>query len=79
MNITVMGTGCPTCKTLLERVKTAANQMGITSEVEYVTDVEKIVDLGIMHSPALVVDGKPVLVGSLPTIEKIKEVLQQAN
>lgn len=79
MHIQVMGTGCPTCKTLFERTKEAAALLGVPEEVEYITDVEKIVDAGIMHSPALVVDGKPVLTGSLPTIEKIKEILRQVR
>ncbi len=79
MHILVLGTGCPTCKTFFERTKEAVKQLGLATEVEYITDVEKIVELGIMHSPALVVDGTPVLVGSLPSVEKIKEALQQAK
>lgn len=79
MNIAVLGTGCPTCKTLFERTKEAAAQLGLAAEVEYVTDIEKIVALGIMHSPALVVDGVQVMAGSLPTIDKIKELIQKAK
>ncbi|OGL87654.1 redox-active disulfide protein 2 [Candidatus Uhrbacteria bacterium RIFCSPLOWO2_02_FULL_49_11] len=79
MNIQVIGTGCPTCKTLLERTKEAVKLLGVSAEIEYITDVERIVAMGIMHSPVLVIDEKPVLVGSLPSIDKIKDLIQQAG
>ncbi|MFA4872641.1 MAG: thioredoxin family protein [Patescibacteria group bacterium] len=79
MKIQVMGTGCPTCKMLLERTKEAVTLLGVSAEIEYITDVERIVARGIMHSPVLVIDEKSVLAGSLPSLEKIKELIQQAG
>ncbi len=74
MKIQVLGSGCPTCKKLYELTKEA-----VADKVEYITDVSKIIELGVMSSPVLAVDGKPVLVGFLPDIAKIKTILQKAQ
>lgn len=78
MNIQVMGTGCPTCKKLLERTQEAVKALGLEATVDYVTDVEKIIAMGFMRSPILTVNGKAVLVGELPGVDKIKELVKQA-
>lgn len=74
-SIQVLGSGCPTCHKLYELVGEAVKQMEIPVAVEYISDIQKILDMGIMSSPVLAVNGKPVLVGGLPTIEKIEELL----
>ena len=79
MKIQVLGSGCPTCKKLYELTKQAIQEVGIKEEVEYITDISKIVEMGVMSSPVLAVDGKPVLVGQLPDIEKIKNLLKEAK
>lgn len=78
MNVTVMGTGCPMCKKLFERTQEAVKALGLEVTVDYVTDVEKIIAMGFMHSPILTVNGKAVLVGELPSVDKIKELVKQA-
>lgn len=60
MKISVFGSGCATCKKLHESVLKVVKDEKINAEVEYSDDVAKIVELGLMHSPVLVVDGKPV-------------------
>jgi small redox-active disulfide protein 2 len=77
IKIQVLGSGCPTCKKLYELTQKAAGEMGINTEVEYITDVQKIMEMGLMQSPVLVVSGKPALVGFVPDIEKIKKVIQE--
>jgi len=79
MKIQVLGSGCPTCKKLFELTKEAVKQLNLAEEVEYVTDVSKIVEMGVMSSPVLAIDGKPTLVGFLPDIEKIKGVLIKSD
>lgn len=74
MKIQVLGSGCTTCKNLFELTKTAVAELGINAEVEYSTDVTKIVEMGLMESPVLTIDGKPVMVGS-GNMDKIKSVL----
>ncbi len=78
MQIQVMGSGCTTCKNLFELTKKAAGQLGITDEVEYVTDINKIIELGVMTTPVLVVNGKVVMTGFSNDINKIKELIQNA-
>lgn len=73
MKIQVLGSGCPTCKKLYDLTKQAAGELKLDDEVEYVTDVEEIVKLGLMSSPVLVIDGKPVIVGMVPDISKLKD------
>jgi len=74
--IEVIGSGCPTCKKLYEITKQAVAELGIKQEVEYSTDIQKIVQMGVMQSPVLAVNGKPALVGFNSDIEKIKQVIQ---
>lgn len=60
MKISVLGSGCATCKKLHETVLHVVKTEGIDAEVEYSNDITRIVELGLMRSPVLVVDGKPV-------------------
>jgi len=73
MKIQVLGSGCPTCKKLFELTKQAVEELDLKTEVEYITDIQKIVEMGVMSSPVLAIDGKPVITGFLPDVEKIKE------
>jgi len=74
MKISVLGSGCATCRKLHETVKYVVKNENIDAEVEYSDDIRRIVELGLMRSPVLVVDGVPVDVSS--TSEKdVKEAL----
>jgi small redox-active disulfide protein 2 len=77
MKIQVLGSGCATCKKLFELTKKAVEDLGLKTDVEYITDVQKIIDMGLMSSPVLAIDGKPVLVGRVPEADKIKEIIAQ--
>jgi len=76
MKIQVLGSGCATCKKLFEITQKAVAELGIDTKVEYITDIQKIVAMGLMQSPVLVVNDKPVLVGFNSDIEKIKEIIR---
>lgn len=80
MTIQVLGSGCPTCHKLYELTQKAAAELGLKEKVEYVTGdaaMQKIIEMGVMQSPVLAIDNEPVLVGSIPNIEKIKKLLQK--
>jgi small redox-active disulfide protein 2 len=80
MKIQVLGSGCPTCKNLYELTKKAVEELGIEEKVEYLTGeegIQKIVEMGVMQSPVLAIDGKPVMVGFIPDIEEIKKLIQK--
>ena len=77
MKIQVLGSGCPTCKKLFELTQQAVDELGLKEEVDYVTDISKIVEMGVMSSPVLAIDGKPVMVGLVPDVYKIKSLLSE--
>jgi len=77
MKIQVLGSGCPTCKKLYESTLQAVEELKSNDEVEYITDVQKILEMGVMSSPVLAIGGKAVIVGSVPNVEKIKEIIQK--
>ncbi|MHC4605663.1 MAG: thioredoxin family protein [Planctomycetota bacterium] len=71
----VLGPGCPNCERLAENVKAAAEELGIEHELEKVTDIVRIADLGVMTTPALIVDGEIKFMGKVPSVEEIKGML----
>ena len=77
MQIQVLGSGCPTCKKLFELTKQAVEELDLKIEVEYITDIQRIVEMGVMSSPVLAIDGKPAITGFLPDIEKIKDTIKK--
>lgn len=83
MQIQVLGTGCPTCKKLFDLTKQAVLELKLDANVEYLNDIQKILDLGLMSSPVLVIDGKLILAGMVPNISilkiKISDALNGAN
>jgi len=79
MKIQVLGSGCPTCKKLYELTKEAVKQLNLDENVEYSTDVSKIIEMGVMSSPVLAVNDKPVMVGFLPDMEKIKKAIMSGT
>ncbi len=75
MKIQVLGSGCSTCKKLFETTKAVVNDLKMKTEVEYITDVAKMIEIGVLTSPVLVIDGKPVLTGKGHGREDIKKAL----
>ncbi len=75
LKIQVLGTGCPTCKKLLSLTGQAVSELVIKADIEYVSDIEKIIALGVFSTPALVVNNKTVLSGGDFDLEKIKRAL----
>lgn len=77
MKIEVIGSGCKKCKMLFELTQDVVNELGTNDTVLYSTDVGKIVRMGLMSSPVLTIDDKPVLVGILPDKDKLKEIISK--
>ena len=76
MIIKVLGPGCMNCKTLERRTQEAVAELNVAASVEKVEDVRAIASFGVMRTPALVIDEKLVMQGSVPTVEKIRELIQ---
>jgi small redox-active disulfide protein 2 len=75
--IEVLGSGCPTCKKLYDLTVSAVQELNIGSKVEYVTNIQRIIDLGLMQSPVLVINNKPAFIGFTPDKEKLKQIIRQ--
>lgn len=78
MQIQVLGSGCPSCKRLHEMASAIVEDLKLDVKVDYITDVSKIVELGIMQSPVLTVNGRPVMVGFIPNKEKVQDAIVKA-
>jgi small redox-active disulfide protein 2 len=74
--IQILGMGCKKCQLLTEHAEAAAKQLGIDYEIEKVTDVDAITEMGVMVTPALAIDGSVVLSGTTSSPEQIKKILQ---
>ena len=72
----VLGTGCPKCNKLAATAETAAKEAGVEFMLEKVTDIEQIMRMGVMRTPALVVDGEVKVTGRVPTVDELKEMLK---
>lgn len=72
-SIKVLGAGCKSCHKQFENVKKAVEELGLEIEVEYITDMEKVMAFGVMSMPAIVVNEKVVSMGKvLKSVEVIK-------
>lgn len=67
MEIKILGTGCPNCQRLEKLAKEVAAEMGVEATVVKVTDMKKILSYEILGTPGLVIDGKVVSSGRIPT------------
>ncbi|HBL74079.1 MAG: redox-active disulfide protein 2 [Bacteroidetes bacterium GWF2_42_66] len=75
MEIKVLGTGCPKCKALEKATREAVAEAGIDAEITKVEDIVDIMNHGVMTTPALVIDGKVVMKGKVPTVAEIKTLI----
>ncbi len=74
-SIQVLGSDCSTCKQLLEITKKVAKELNIDTDIEYITDVTKMIEMGVMTSPVLAIDGRPVLTGGGKSEKDVKTAL----
>jgi len=75
MEIVILGTGCPKCKTLEKLTREAASETGINADIRKEEDIVNIMNYGIMMTPGLVINGRVVMSGRLPSLKEIKEIL----
>ncbi len=77
MNIQILGTGCPKCKTLEKITREVVEKNGFAAEISKVEDIMEIMKFNVLTTPALVVDGKVEIKGRIPSAEEIKQVLSK--
>lgn len=73
--IEVLGTGCAKCKKLKEACDRAVQELGVDAEIVKVEDINKIMEFGVMMTPALAIDGQVKVAGKVPSVDQIKAYL----
>lgn len=77
MEIKILGTGCPKCKTLERVTREAVSEMGVRADIQKEEDIVKIMGYGIMHTPGLVINGKVVSSGRMLSTKEVKELISK--
>lgn len=75
MEIKVLGTGCANCRTTVALIEQAAQAKGTPITLSKVEDLKDIMGYGVMSTPGVVIDGKVVHAGGIPSREKIEQWL----
>ena len=75
MKIQVAGPGCARCQATEKNVINACAELELGADISHVTDMKEIVKLGVMSTPAVLVDGKIVVSGRVPTVAELKTML----
>jgi small redox-active disulfide protein 2 len=79
MKIQILGSGCAKCKTLEANAREAVMDLGIEAEIEKVSDFEAIANMGVMTTPALVIDGEEKSVGRVLTKTQVADFINAKN
>ena len=77
--IKVLGAGCKSCHELYENAKEAVKAMGLPVEVEYITDMQKVMEYGVMSMPAVVVNEKVVSTGKVLKVADVEKLLRKSG
>ena len=75
MKLTVYGSGCAKCQQLTANAEAAARRLGLEYQIEKVTDVNAIIDAGVMRTPALAVDDDVLVEGKVPSSDELQQLL----
>lgn len=79
MLIEILGSGCPNCKALESRAMQAIEEMGVSAEIKEVRDYAEIASYGVMHTPALAINGKVVSAGRVLKVDEIRSLIAQVT
>ncbi len=77
LEIKVLGPGCPQCDRLEMELMEIMTEMNLSADLEHITDIKEIGKYGVMGMPALIVNGKVMCTGKVPTKRKLKEWLSE--
>ena len=77
MKIEILGTGCLKCKKTKELTEEAVNELSVSVEIIKVTDINKIINYGVMVTPALVIDGDVKVAGKIPSKKEIIKWIEE--
>jgi small redox-active disulfide protein 2 len=77
MKIQVAGPGCLKCKETEKNVREACTQLNLNADISHVFDIKEIAKLGVLLTPAVIIDGKMVLSGKLPSVQELKKIISR--
>ena len=78
LEVKVLGSGCANCNRLEDMAKKAVQNLGLEADITHVTDFQKIMDYGVLNTPGLVINGKVVSSGKVPTEAEVMTYLTTA-
>ncbi len=76
MKIEICGPGCPRCLSTEEIVRKVVKRMKVDAEIKKISDFNTMADLGVIMTPAIVVNGKVKIQGKIPTEEEVEKILK---
>jgi small redox-active disulfide protein 2 len=76
MKIQVAGPGCPNCQNTERHVVNACAELDFAADISHVTSIADILDLGVLRTPAVVIDGEVVISGRVPTASELEKILE---
>ena len=77
MKIQIVGPGCPNCQTTESNVVSACAELGLAADISHVTNIAEILELGVMRTPAVVLDGEVVISGRVAAVRELKTILEK--
>ncbi|MFB0566662.1 MAG: thioredoxin family protein [Candidatus Aminicenantaceae bacterium] len=77
LEIRILGPGCPVCNDLEKRTMNALIELNLAADLQKISDIEKMVEYKITHTPALLINGKVKSEGRVPSIREIKEWIEE--
>jgi len=75
VKVQILGTGCAKCKTLYANAEAAVKEAGVAAELEKIEDIQQIVKMGVMMTPALAIDGEVQFTGKVASPAEIAKLL----
>lgn len=77
MKIEILGGGCAKCKATEKIVQQVVDELGLQAEIVKVEGLQEIIERGVMMTPAVVVNGEVKIMGRIPTLDEVKELLKK--
>ncbi|MGB9677250.1 MAG: thioredoxin family protein [Candidatus Ratteibacteria bacterium] len=77
MEILIVGAGCPKCQAVEKVVKEVVEELKIDANVSHLYDIKEFARYGVTITPAIVIDGKVVFAGKIPSKEEVKKLIKK--
>ncbi len=77
MKIQILGSGCAKCKALESNAQEAVTKTGVEADIEKITDIDKIMEMGVMVTPGLAIDGEVKKTGKVLSANEIAEIIKE--